>query len=224
MKRNITGFIATGVLILLLAVFLISAPGRGWLHSNGSQQENAKSPEIAGKHAESHPESTNSKRQRPDDRQIAARVKSMLELRSNEVSFISIPADELPAMLESIQPEWVPNSPPLNTAEVAGGAIRSQLEAMLRRGSRLGAKVGDSGIFEWSDGDRHMTLMRATDPEPEQAEIILQYSDGQHVTSRSLPVAKGNSLLIQFPDPTAGAVVIAIGSASANPEVPTTIR
>lgn len=214
MNRRITLLISLGALILTSAIFFIIAPDNARNEYRSSSKKNPVSTKAQDDSYAQNSGRENRKRQVPDAKQIAARVDSLLDLPEGEAGLISIPAEELPFLLESLNPQWVPDQAPLKSAEVPVDAIRSPLAAILQRGNQLGAKVGDEGIIEWNGGDHHLTLMRSSDEQPDQAELQLKFSDNSISVSKSASIEEGNILLILAPEPAKKAWVISIGKGS----------
>lgn len=156
-----------------------------------------------------------------DEAQIAARVKSMLNLKAGEVGMIDISSEEVEQLLSSIKPDWIPHGSPFRTAEVSKTAIASELESMLKRGCKLRSKFGEPSVIEFSGENFRLTLMQASDHQPDQAEIILNLTNGELVTVQSISISKDNVLLLSPSAPKSGAILIVVET---NPNTPAEMK
>lgn len=212
LKRTTILAIALGLAALLLGSLAIVGPRRQLWNANRLSGERSGSATSAEQRSDG-PEAKRSKRRVLDEVQIAARVKSMLNLHEGDVGMIGISAEEVEQVLSSIMPNWNMDDSTIRTAEVSKAAIAAELEAMLKRGCGLQSKSGDPAQIEFNGENLRLNLMMASEDQ-DRAELVLQLTNRDFVVTKSIPMNKGNILLLSPSDPKSGAILVVVGSDS----------
>lgn len=220
LKRKAVWTVIIGIAVLLLATVAIDKKRRHLANANKPFDDRGTKSASEEKRSD-RSEAQRQNRRVLDEAQIAARVKSMLNLKKGEVGMIDISSEEVEQLLSSIKPDWIPHGSPIRTAEVSKTAIASELESMLKRGCKLRSKFGEPSVIEFSGENFRLTLMQASDPQPDQAEIILNMTNGDLVTHQSISMSKNNVLLLSPSAPKSGAILIVVET---NPNSPAAMK
>lgn len=145
-----------------------------------------------------------------DGEQYAAQVRSLLNLRTGEVSMIRIPADELHQAFGETDSD--PDPVKSRISVLAKDDVKLALEKMLAGGTRLQAKVADGAQTAYSTGELRLDLMIASDGGQSGTELIVMIADRDFRMTKTETVANDSALLVRSLDPRTGAILVIVGS------------
>jgi hypothetical protein len=145
--------------------------------------------------------------------QIAARVRSLLNLRAGEIGEIRIPSGELDNWFGPIEHEREPD--PFDrsatiTTMLTKNHVTSALEGIIENGRGIRIRIGNSTETEFPGENINVKLARIREGS-EHSEFVVRISINGRVTLTTTRVMNGASVLVRAVDPNVEGVLILLG-------------